>query len=441
MTDLELRNENGTIVAYDRETDEKIPVDVESISTEEQSIKQKVLRVYGPSGDFLRDVPISDYGDIGEAANAARDLLTISTKHSPGTIEFPRTDGAVDYSTTIDYHEGTRYVGKGGEGNATHLNYTGTGRAIDDTKQASITEGVEFSNMRVDAPDGIVFGGFQVLRVLFDDFISIGGGNADTKCFEFTNENARSHFVVFNQCKLRDYEVIFDFIGDSEPIAADLIGIENTNAQTTVDGGVVMRGDVAFTCWHNTLVSDGDKALEVNYGGHGLFSTWIENTKSVGIDLSGLGSNEEPVAMVSGALNPGQSDSGKFDDPEQKLSLIAVDGPDDRRVRPEHRYASLTLEDSGGNGSSKPIVFNSSTDDNYELSNSNGNLKVRNTTDGENSMRVLGSGPVEFGSGIIPNGGGPNDNGQVKFDNTQIYEDDNGEVVVEDSDGNTTTIC
>lgn len=46
---------------------------------------------------------------------------------------------------------------------------------------------------------------------------------------------------------------------------------------------------------------------------------------------------------------------------------------------------------------------------------------------------------VDTGTLNVPTGG-PNGTGEIKFANTRIYEDSNGEIVVEDSAGNTTTI-
>jgi hypothetical protein len=60
------------------------------------------------------------------------------------------------------------------------------------------------------------------------------------------------------------------------------------------------------------------------------------------------------------------------------------------------------------------------------------------------SFQIYGSGGgkvlnvTDFGVDV--NQGGPADAGRVRFSNTEVYEDSNGEIVVKDSAGNTTTI-
>lgn len=461
--------------------------DIAPKSVDAQTVRTDKLQHGADVTDDLEKKSISpDVSDVGAAVNTAINELA----PEGGIIELPK--GNNTFSTTVDLSDGTN-----NQESDTPLIFVGHGR----TRQNNNAEGtfLDATNLsgsaftKSNTRKNLVFRDFTVYNPpTGSDTFDLTGGNARELRMENVmvdgNGGGGSNFA-FNIAAAYGgvidhiYALDFDRGVRLDDCNAAEIGTIQARENNDANPAVVIKDSTGFDCGSLYIESNEGSALALTgtCNGFSIGSIYLEGNNQ------GNGSSREVIlgdtSITAGTVSDAEINAMKFAsaansfgnqrftwDDVTRVGISGIRGSPDIHATSQRGNEMTVMNSQVGEADTKNVstpgvwVHCSIGTDNRgdgHVDLSGGDLTLTRSfatinlgpnndiqlkyVDSDNSYRVRDSGGNDiliFGQdqGVQNVGGGPSNAGVYKFNNARIYEDSNGEIVAEDSAGNTTQL-
>jgi hypothetical protein len=356
---------------------------VGSIDTESVGITTEVLLAYGPSGELVTSIDPADYSDMGAAINDASSKLPDrgdgASNARYGEVILPPLDN-VDYSTTIGAYENLTIRGRGRA--ATHLNYTGTGFAVQDARGSAGTDEFHLEDLRVDAPNGSFFQGHQLNFSTFENIESNGGNASGSVGIEIETAGSNAQSLRFVNCRIAQYRTPFkhtDTDGSGKSVKRSQFIDPMFRTSDTNDGNI-FSGKFERTAWVGGITEDAETTFDFASGSSEITIVGhiVDTDRTVGLDASNLTTNGA-VCVVGGDIK-------SVNDPNDAVYGMPGNGFD------ANYPDNVVVLDSDGDGQSKLIELLSSGNTDFAIQNRGGDVVLRDTDAGANKATFNANG-------------------------------------------------